>query len=271
MMLTTVATAHPGDTDSNGGHYDRSTGEYHYHHGYPAHDHYDMDGDGDIDCPYDFDDQTGRNSGTSNGSKYTPPGSNANGGDTSFFVFLLVMLPFSFGFVLGYVTKHASAKKEIARAEAYHALQVGDLNSRVKEKSCMAEKLAADIETLRKFSMDEHRQLGALKMLCLRMKQAPPDVYFASDGLPALLEKVPKKRYGEFTVYYNARSHIYHTNPNCSPSLSLSERHIFELIEFAKPCKKCVRSISLQIVPDWYDIEPSDDSLPEVLAQPNNK
>lgn len=31
--------AHPGKTDSNGGHFDRSTGEYHYHHGYPAHQH----------------------------------------------------------------------------------------------------------------------------------------------------------------------------------------------------------------------------------------
>ena len=46
--------AHPGDTDSGGGHYDHSTGNYHYHHGYAAHDHYDMDGDGDIDCPYNF-------------------------------------------------------------------------------------------------------------------------------------------------------------------------------------------------------------------------
>ena len=51
-------SAHPGRTDSKGGHTDHSTGEYHYHHGYSAHDHYDMDGDGDEDCPYDFDDQT---------------------------------------------------------------------------------------------------------------------------------------------------------------------------------------------------------------------
>lgn len=31
--------AHPGKTDSDGGHFDRSSGEYHYHHGYPAHQH----------------------------------------------------------------------------------------------------------------------------------------------------------------------------------------------------------------------------------------
>ena len=54
-----LAFAHPGNTDSKGGHTDSSTGEYHYHHGYPAHQH-----TGGV-CPYDFDDQTGRNSGTS--------------------------------------------------------------------------------------------------------------------------------------------------------------------------------------------------------------
>lgn len=50
--------AHPGRTDSNGGHTDHSTGEYHYHHNQPAHEHYDMNGDGIIDCPYDFESGT---------------------------------------------------------------------------------------------------------------------------------------------------------------------------------------------------------------------
>lgn len=62
FLLCPSALAHGGKTDANGGHYDRSTGEYHYHHGYPAHQHYDMDGDGIIDCPYDFDDQTDHSS-----------------------------------------------------------------------------------------------------------------------------------------------------------------------------------------------------------------
>lgn len=34
-----VAFAHSGGTDENGGHWDHSTGTYHYHHGYPAHQH----------------------------------------------------------------------------------------------------------------------------------------------------------------------------------------------------------------------------------------
>lgn len=38
-LLATPALAHSGRTDSHGGHYDRSTGEYHFHHGYKAHQH----------------------------------------------------------------------------------------------------------------------------------------------------------------------------------------------------------------------------------------
>ncbi len=62
LLLTVPAYAHPGRTDTNGGHYNRSTGEYHYHHGYPEHQH-----PGGV-CPYDFKDTTGHNSGTSSGS-----------------------------------------------------------------------------------------------------------------------------------------------------------------------------------------------------------
>ena len=53
-LLVSTVFAHPGKTDSKGGHTNHSTGEYHYHHGYSAHDHYDMDGDGKKDCPYEF-------------------------------------------------------------------------------------------------------------------------------------------------------------------------------------------------------------------------
>lgn len=59
LMLLTVpicVVAHPGKTDSNGGHHDYDNvsglGSYHYHHGYPAHLH-----ENGI-CPYDYDDQT---------------------------------------------------------------------------------------------------------------------------------------------------------------------------------------------------------------------
>lgn len=66
--LALMSSAHSGKTDQNGGHTDHDTGEYHYHHGYPAHDHYDIDGDGIVDCPYKFDDKTGHSSGSASQS-----------------------------------------------------------------------------------------------------------------------------------------------------------------------------------------------------------
>ena len=42
-----LACAHAGGTDANGGHYNRSTGSYHYHHGHPAHQHTNGN------CPYE--------------------------------------------------------------------------------------------------------------------------------------------------------------------------------------------------------------------------
>ena len=59
VLITTIclyAFAHPGRTDSSGGHRNSSTGEYHYHHGYPAHQHTNGE------CPYDFDDKTNHSS-----------------------------------------------------------------------------------------------------------------------------------------------------------------------------------------------------------------
>lgn len=64
-----ISYAHSGRTDGAGGHTDHSTGEYHYHHGCPAHDHYDMDGDGDIDCPYEYDNRTDHGSLNSNSTE----------------------------------------------------------------------------------------------------------------------------------------------------------------------------------------------------------
>ena len=68
FFFTVITSAHSGKTDSNGGHTNSSTGEYHYHHGYSAHQHYDIDGDGDLDCPYTFDDKTENNSSKDKGN-----------------------------------------------------------------------------------------------------------------------------------------------------------------------------------------------------------
>ncbi len=59
LLSIFIVAAHPGGTDYKGGHRDSDTGIYHYHHGYSAHQHPNGE------CPYDFDDKTNTESGTS--------------------------------------------------------------------------------------------------------------------------------------------------------------------------------------------------------------
>jgi gamma-glutamylcyclotransferase (GGCT)/AIG2-like uncharacterized protein YtfP len=49
FAFSITASAHSGSTDADGGHLDKTSGEYHYHHGYPAHNHTDGI------CPYNYD------------------------------------------------------------------------------------------------------------------------------------------------------------------------------------------------------------------------
>lgn len=101
-----VAFAHPGRTDSNGGHTDKSTGVYHYHHGYP--EHYHTNGK----CPYDYDDKTGQNSGTS--SKAIKPSATTkpertlgeklvNGLENILCILCIIAAPFVLAFVIGFI------------------------------------------------------------------------------------------------------------------------------------------------------------------------
>ena len=46
FLMVVPCFAHSGGTDGKGGHYDHSTGGYHYHHGKPAHQHPNGE------CPY---------------------------------------------------------------------------------------------------------------------------------------------------------------------------------------------------------------------------
>ena len=57
LLFPASVFAHAGRTDANGGHFNSETGDYHYHHGWPA--HYHTNGE----CPYDFIDVADHNAG----------------------------------------------------------------------------------------------------------------------------------------------------------------------------------------------------------------
>ena len=66
LLVCSSALSHSGGTDSKGGHTNHSTGEYHYHHGYPAHDHEDGI------CPYESSGKSASTAtNTANGGLYS--------------------------------------------------------------------------------------------------------------------------------------------------------------------------------------------------------
>lgn len=90
-LLTVFVTAHPGRTDSNGGHYNRTTGEYHYHHGFPSHQH-----NNDI-CPYLDEQQDKPNSGGQLGRESSD---HSDPGTIFLFLFWRLYIVFAAGFAI---------------------------------------------------------------------------------------------------------------------------------------------------------------------------
>ena len=172
FLLAVPASAHPGDTDSSGGHYNRDTAEYHYHHGYSAHEHTDMDGDGDRDCPFDFDDQTGRSSGSSSGSSSSSSSSRSTT-STDY------QRGYDAGHDDGYVEgkKYVSLTSERKYEEGYEAGEAtgyaegyreGYSDGRAKAKSITLGSIALSVSAAAIFvyaccRRDQKRQLGLLE------------------------------------------------------------------------------------------------------------
>lgn len=160
FLLSTVVFAHPGQTDADGGHYDRSTGEYHYHHGYPAHQHTGGQ------CPYDFDDRTGWNSGPS-GSK-----SKEREKSSSPFRVIIIVLA-SLGALVFVVSTPARIRHR-------------------RETQAKREHLARDVKKLSVQFSDLKRQRDTLRSQLLasevrpisKLVDIPPWSFFGSDGLP---------------------------------------------------------------------------------------
>lgn len=68
--------------------------------------------------------------------------------------------------------------------------------------------------------------------------QIPPEISFAKDGMPVFWKPNPRKPYGDYTVYLNKKTGIYHVDYFCA-GYNSTETHIFKVIDIARPCQKC--------------------------------
>lgn len=88
--------AHPGRTDDSGGHVNHFTGQYHYHHGYPAHKH-----PGGV-CPYSSGVKAATAPSPSPGARAAAPTERHDGAEGKGAGALLLLLPVAVAAVVAY-------------------------------------------------------------------------------------------------------------------------------------------------------------------------
>lgn len=237
--------AHPGGTDGAGGHRNRSTGEYHYHHGYSAHQH--IDGE----CPYDFDDRTGLNSGSPsnddadsqpNKNNDTAKGSWASRGWNifavlSFVFFGLPLIVFFVWLLISYVIYKIKEKKnaELRRAEAERRRKESEVEA-ARRKEEMLLRMAQERQRFND-ERDKYQALyGGKKIediVCI-----PSGVEIGEDGLP---KQTNTKGWGSKFTFYASGSkdspdRSFHKKRGCSSATF--KLHACQ-IGSRKPCRRC--------------------------------
>ena len=274
LIYVVPVLAHSGRTDSQGGHYDSETGEYHFHHGYPAHQHYDIDGDGKPDCPYEFDDKTGSRSGSSSGSsakaakesgaKVTTTQAAAEGEDRAGITSAIV------GWcTAGVATLAAFALWRNGEAEGKaHNEAMDGLRKTLRQETSKVEAQAKLIDTFEQRGREQQAEILALKRenaakqaeadranreLDRQQGRIPRDIAFAPDGMPAYWRPDSERPYGSYTVYIRRDSGIYHLDPYCA-GWAPEVGHLFDVLETPlRPCKRCAAGrLPVEKIPAWY-------------------
>lgn len=233
FCLTLICSAHAGRTDENGGHYDRGSGEYHYHHGYPAHQHTDGK------CPYDFDDRTGEDSGSPSSGSSTGSGSASSSsignGSKKFFpsynlIFDIVRCVPILLFVGWIITVY------------FKQIRIAISNKRKRDEELR--QFSAKMQAERKELIAKYS--GKTKSEIATLCGMPTDFFLDENNLP---HSIPNQKDSDkCTVYIASTGSVYHRNPRCcqrflSPINIAKVRHL-------NTCRYCAPD---RIDLHWYD------------------
>jgi len=242
MLLCVNVLAHPGKTDEYGGHFDYEAGEYHYHHGYPAHQHENGE------CPYDFDDKTVENSyssGYSSGAtehhnyreisttshsevKYTKKSSffeSKIGRRLLLSIASIIVLFLTLYIAIIRIKKHIRRK----RCDEYLTQLKPKLNMLKEEYA--------------KYLI-EYYSVNLLEEEC----NAPSNIKFENGKFKSITSEV----FGKYTVYVSWSGSCIHKSYDCSgariPKVS------FLVPKYYRTCSKCCKNYDIKLldVPEWY-------------------
>lgn len=248
LVLSTSVAAHPGRTDANGGHTNRSTGEYHYHHGYPEHQHTNGI------CPYDFDDKTGQNSGSSSSKNSSQSKSdnvsssvNAEPAKKKKPSLFLVLLVFSLVYFLAAsAIEHKKREDERRRLDAMR--QQAEREEIAKRKAREEEERRIQLAILQAERDGVVAQCGGKTRTQIAIDLGmPTDLYIDKNDLP---HDIPKGDAPDrCTVYVARNASVYHKSNRCR-NVSLSPTNIIK-VRHLEPCRHCV-PMPDKIDLDWY-------------------
>ena len=227
IYMALIVNAHSGKTDGSGGHTDHSSGEYHYHHGYSAHDHYDMDGDGTLDCPYNFYDNTGINSGNNSTS------------NTKIVTKKVPYIPSWIYWVIGILVVVILILGLIIKSKC------NEISFQMNKMKAEETQVKDGLESLQRL-LKKHHGKNWLCILC----KAPNGDYIGTDGLPHSSDIPLADRYTFFLGGQNARYH-HASCRYCRISMPVNAYSLQKSRAY-QPCSLCHPKEKLPNV-EWVD------------------
>lgn len=151
------------------------------------------------------------------------------------------------------LTRHRVKQQSLSDALSRQEEQCRQLTEALTVQQDVCAHLTEENGLLTRELAEKEQQLSALS--------APPAQKLC---IPELPEETPEEdagAFGQYTVYFNERTGIYHVDRYCAPHL-VTETHLFKIIDHARPCKKCAEGFfPFSTVPDWYTEDPSQLSL----------
>ena len=259
FCFSTVSSAHPGRTDSRGGHHDYSNGTYHYHHGYSAHQHPNGV------CPYESPIETTAASVSVNTSITTSSTKDKRSSSTmSIFKFIEKQWFFIENCALllsvSYCIYLSKSRKDILeqnkRAEEILSSVRADLQSQIdlcKDSNDTINSQKKEIEILKSqlshFEIKDNTAYVLSQADAFRIAQVPNGVSFDIDNLPHYdLDPIVEKN---MHVYISKNGKFYHRSKGCMQATI--PIHLFTAAQFYSPCKCCIPSKAQDYkVPLWY-------------------
>lgn len=218
-LLTQISVAHPGSLDDNGGHYNRKTGEYHYHEG----THTESNTNLSKSSASDTENYTYSKKSLHVSSKETQKSEN----DTSELDFATIFFFFILGIILLYFI-YTLICEIIERTPKHRLRNYEELLQKVSALSTTKQSLTEEINQLN-FSIPDGYEIGC-------------------DNLP---KEINSANWGEtFTFYQTTLYGKYHKKKNCS--YSFMPVHIWKAIyNEGQLCMRCCKNIKLPDL-NWY-------------------